>query len=91
MNSSAPDLTARVRQVFLEALNIQVPSVDTDLVDTGLLDSLALVELLFAIEQRFGVDLSLGELDIANFRSVERLAAFLATKLPADDAAAATG
>ena len=91
MNSSAPDLTARVRQVFLEALNIQVPSVDTDLVDTGLLDSLALVELLFAIEQRFGVDLSLGELDIANFRSVERLAAFLATKLPADDAAAAAG
>ena len=91
MNSSAPDLTARVRQVFLEALNIQVPAVDTDLVDTGLLDSLALVELLFAIEQRFGVDLSLGELDIANFRSVERLAAFLATKLPADDAAAATG
>jgi acyl carrier protein len=91
MNSSAPDLTARVRQVFLEALNIQVPSVDTDLVDTGLLDSLALVELLFAIEQRFGVDLSLGELDIENFRSVEKLAAFLATKLPADDATAATG
>jgi D-alanine--poly(phosphoribitol) ligase subunit 2 len=91
MNSVAPDLTARVRQVFVEALTIQVPSVDTDLVDTGLLDSLALVELLFAIEQRFGVDLSLGELDIENFRTVERIAAFLATKLPADDAAAASG
>jgi acyl carrier protein len=91
MSSPSPDLIDRVRQVFVEALTIQVPSVDTDLVDTGLLDSLALVELLFAIEQRFGVDLSLGELDIENFRSVERIAAFLATQLPADDAAAASG
>jgi D-alanine--poly(phosphoribitol) ligase subunit 2 len=88
MSSPAPDLTDRVRLVFVEALTIQVPSVDTDLVETGLLDSLALVELLFAIEQRFGVDLALGELDIENFRSVERIAAFLATQLPADDAAA---
>jgi D-alanine--poly(phosphoribitol) ligase subunit 2 len=77
--------------VFVEALTIQVPADDTDLVETGLLDSLALVELLFAIEQRFGVDLSLGELDIENFRSVERIAAFLTTQLPADDAAAASG
>jgi D-alanine--poly(phosphoribitol) ligase subunit 2 len=91
MSSPSPDLIDRVRQVFVEALTIQVPSVDTDLVETGLLDSLALVELLFAIEQRFGVDLSLGELDIENFRSVERIAAFLATQLPADDAAAASG
>jgi D-alanine--poly(phosphoribitol) ligase subunit 2 len=91
MSSPAPDLIGRVRQVFVEALTIQVPADDTDLVETGLLDSLALVELLFAIEQRFGVDLSLGELDIENFRSVERIAAFLATQLPADDAAAASG
>jgi acyl carrier protein len=91
MSSPAPDLIDRVRQTFVEALTIQVPSVETDLVETGLLDSLALVELLFAIEQRFGVDLSLGELDIENFRSVERIAAFLATELPADDAAAASG
>jgi acyl carrier protein len=91
MSSPAPDLIDRVRQTFVEALSIQVPSVETDLVETGLLDSLALVELLFAIEQRFGVDLSLGELDIENFRSVERIAAFLATQLPADDAAAASG
>jgi acyl carrier protein len=91
MSSPAPDLIDRVRQTFVEALSIQVPSVETDLVETGLLDSLALVELLFAVEQRFGVDLSLGELDIENFRSVERIAAFLATQLPADDAAAASG
>ena len=78
MNSSAPDLTARVRQVFLEALNIQVPSVDTDLVDTGLLDSLALVELLFAIEREFSVTVPLDELDIDNFRNVRRISELVA-------------
>ena len=91
MSSPAPDLIDRVRHVFVEALTIDVPSDDTDLIETGLLDSLGLVELLFAIEQRFGVDLALGELDIENFRSVARIAAFLATQLPADDAAAASG
>jgi acyl carrier protein len=88
MTTAGPDLTERVRQVFVEALALEVASVDADLVDTGRLDSLALVELLFAIEQRFGVDLALGELDIDNFRSVRRVAEFLARQLPADDAAA---
>jgi acyl carrier protein len=74
------DLTARVQQVFREALTMEVPSVDTDLIETGRLDSLALVELLFALEQQFGVDLALGELDVENFRTVQRISDFVAAQ-----------
>jgi methoxymalonate biosynthesis acyl carrier protein len=74
------DLTARVQQLFREALTMDVPSADTDLIETGRLDSLALVELLFALEQQFGVDLALGELDVENFRTVRRISDFVAAQ-----------
>ena len=71
-------LVEQLRGLFREALNIEVPSRETDLIEAGLLDSLALVELLFEIEQRFAVDLALEELDIENFRTLDRLAAVIA-------------
>lgn len=80
MNSSGDDLIERVHQLFVEALTMDVPSPDTDLIETGRLDSLALVELLFALEQRFGVDLALGELDVENFRTLRRIGDFVAAQ-----------
>jgi acyl carrier protein len=80
MSPAEDALVDRVRQLFVEALSMEVPSADTDLIESGRLDSLALVELLFEIEQRFGVDLSLGELDVENFRSVRRIADFVAAQ-----------
>ncbi len=70
-------VTDRVQRLFVEALNIQVPSPDHDLIDGGLLDSLALVELLFAIEREFAVSIPLEELDIDTFRSVSSIAGFV--------------
>jgi methoxymalonate biosynthesis acyl carrier protein len=84
VNSSGDDLTERVHQLFVEALTMDVPSPDTDLIETGRLDSLALVELLFALEQRFGVDLSLGELDVENFRTLRRISDFVAAQTSTD-------
>jgi methoxymalonate biosynthesis acyl carrier protein len=68
-----PGVSERVQQLFLETLNVQVPSEDADLIDSGLIDSLALVELLFAIEREFSVSLPLDDLEIENFRSVNRI------------------
>jgi D-alanine--poly(phosphoribitol) ligase subunit 2 len=67
----------RVQRLFVEALNVQVPSPDTDLIDGGLLDSLALVELLFAMEREFNVTIPLEELDIDAFRSVNSIGEFV--------------
>jgi acyl carrier protein len=70
-------VTDRVQRLFVEALNVEVPSPDTDLIEGGLLDSLALVELLFAIEREFDVAIALENLDIDTFRSVRRIGEFV--------------
>jgi methoxymalonate biosynthesis acyl carrier protein len=75
---STPEVSERVQRIFVDALNIQVPSEDTDLIEGGYIDSLALVELLFAIEREFAVSVPLDELDIDNFRNVRRISELVA-------------
>lgn len=70
-------LEREVTQLFAEALSLEIPSPETDLFDTGLLDSLSFVELLSRLEARFGMKVSLEELEIDRFRSVARIAAFV--------------
>lgn len=62
---------------FVERLHIEIPSPDTDLLETGVLDSLGFVELMLHLEQDFGITIALEQLELANFRSLERIAAFL--------------
>jgi D-alanine--poly(phosphoribitol) ligase subunit 2 len=71
-------LKERVGTIIRDALNVEVPAPDTDLIDTGLLDSLALVSLIAEIEADFGIELPLDDFDVERFRSVERIAEFLA-------------
>ena len=67
-------VTDRVQRLFVETLNTAPASPDTDLIESGVLDSLALVELLFALEREFGITIPLEELDIDAFRSVASIA-----------------
>jgi methoxymalonate biosynthesis acyl carrier protein len=73
-----PALIARVRRIFAEVLNIHVPSDGTDLIDGGLLDSLALVELLVEIEHEFGVIVPLDALEVDSFRTISRIGELVA-------------
>ena len=66
-----------VRAIFAESLSIAVPGDDVDLIDGGLLDSLALVELIMEIEQRFGLSIPFDTLDIDDFRTVQRIGAVI--------------
>jgi acyl carrier protein len=70
-------VTDRVQRLFVETLNVEVPSPDTDLIEGALLDSLALVELLFALEREFAVTIALENLDIDVFRSIRSIADFV--------------
>ena len=60
--------------LFRDELHIEVPSPDTDLFETGLIDSLQLVLLLLQLEQRLGVRIPLDEVELEDLRSVDRLA-----------------
>ena len=75
---SQTEVTAKVQRIFAETLNIEVPSDETDLIEAGYIDSLALVELLFALEREFSVSVPLDELEIDNFRNVQSISELVA-------------
>jgi len=72
------DLRTAVAAVFADALKIEVPSHDTDLLATGLLDSLGFVDLLLELERRFGLRVAMETIEPDNFRSVANIAQFIA-------------
>jgi D-alanine--poly(phosphoribitol) ligase subunit 2 len=71
------ELQQQVTALFAEKLNLDVASAETDLIEAGLLDSLALVELLAQLEESFDVSISIDEMEIENFRSVASIAMFV--------------
>lgn len=81
--SDANRLRERVAGVFSSALHLDVPSFDTDLFDTGVLDSLAFVELLVQLEREFGVTTSVDDLEAEHFQSISRIADFIQSRVAA--------
>lgn len=67
-----------IAKIFAEQLNLAVPSVDTDLFATGALDSLSFVKLLVHLEREYEVKVSLEELELDNFRSLKKIAEYIA-------------
>jgi acyl carrier protein len=64
--------------IFTNHLHVTVPSLDADLLDSGVLDSLVLVDLLAHLEAWYGIRISLDRLDFDDIRSVTSIAAFVA-------------
>lgn len=87
--SDLRSLEPQLVRLFSEKLNIEVPSMETDLIDTGLVDSLSFVEFLAQLEEQFGVQVSLDDLEIDRFRTISKIADFVAAKL--SQASAETG
>jgi methoxymalonate biosynthesis acyl carrier protein len=71
-------LAAELAIVFANDLHIDVPTAETDLLATGRLDSVAVVELLLQLEKRFGIQIDMEDLEIDHFRSLATIAAFIA-------------
>lgn len=66
-----------ILEILSDGLHLRVPSADTDLLATGTLDSLGLVELLVQIELRFRVRVAMETLDVEDFRTAARIAAYV--------------
>jgi methoxymalonate biosynthesis acyl carrier protein len=73
-------LADRIGRIFFDTLNIEAPSIDADLFETGVLDSLAFVELLLRLEREFGLAISVDDLEVENFKSIARIAEFIKTR-----------
>jgi len=72
----------QISQFFQQNLGLDVPSTDTDLVDAGCLDSLSFVDLILCLEESYGLKLSLDDMEIDNFRSIEKIVRFVALRSP---------
>jgi acyl carrier protein len=70
----ANELVKEIQGLFSSVLHISVDSATADLFQAGALDSMGLVELIFHLEQRFGLHLPAETLDLESFRSVSKIA-----------------
>lgn len=75
-------LHARLKAFFSENLSVEVSSVDADLLQTRILDSLALVELLMYLEKEFETEISLDDVEIEDFHSIAKIAEYVDAHSP---------
>lgn len=68
----------RLSALFVERLHVEAPAPDADLFETGILDSLQLVELLCQLEQQFGCRIAMDDLDLDDLRTLMGIAALVA-------------
>ena len=73
-------ITTKLRTLFLDKLNIEVPSDETDLIEGGVMDSLTLVDLLSHMQCEFRMTIRMEELELDSFRSIETIAQFIRTQ-----------
>jgi D-alanine--poly(phosphoribitol) ligase subunit 2 len=68
----------RLGALFVECLRIEPPPPETDLFESGTIDSLQLVELLLQLERRFGVQITIENLDLDKLRTLSGIAGLVA-------------
>jgi len=79
----------RLGALFVESFHIEVSSPDTDLLETGILDSFQFVELLVQLEQCFGFRIKIEDIDLDDLRTLSRIARLVAANGAAAEPAAA--
>ena len=70
-------LVHQILHLFTTKMGLEVPSVEEDLFEAGVLDSLAFVNLLVHLEADFDTQCSPEDLETDNFRTVARIADFV--------------
>ena len=64
-------------RLFRDKLELDIPSAETDLMATGVMDSLTFVDLVFHLENEFGITISNDKLELEHFRSIVSIVAFI--------------
>ena len=65
-----------MHHIFVHGLDLDVDPA-TDVVASGVLDSLAFVQLLAALESEFGIKVDIATLDLEDFSTVSSIAQFV--------------
>ena len=67
-------IIGRLGTLFTACFHIEVPSPDTDPLESGILDSLQFVELLVQLEQNFNLRIKIDDIDLEDLRTLARIA-----------------
>ncbi len=84
MGNSLSDEREKIRILVGEAvansgIDIEIAD-DTSLVESGVLDSFSIVNLVQELQMSFDVDLDFADITVENFDSINALASFIGTK-----------
>lgn len=71
-------LVARILALVRDSVGVEIEDPTADLLASGIIDSLAFVSLLLAIEEAFSISIDIEELELADFQSVAHIARFIA-------------
>jgi acyl carrier protein len=78
--SKRDPVIARIMKLLRESLFVEPPDADTDIVETGLIDSAGFMDLFIVLEDQFGIRIAAADLDLNHFRTVGKMAAFVIDK-----------
>ncbi len=69
--------TERIHELLKNVLNTQKSLESADLIESGLMDSLALVSVIVELETTFGINIPIEKLEIDNFRTLDGITKFI--------------
>ena len=74
------DLVSEIQALFLDKLAIRVESPDADLFQSGIFDSMTLVDFILGLEEHFGLRFPMEELELDSVLSVVKIAELVASR-----------
>lgn len=66
-------IRVNVSKVVCKTLTMETIAYEEDLIDSGLLDSLSLIQLMVALEEEFNIRIEPEEFDFEDYRSVKSM------------------
>jgi len=70
-------LQSRLLKLMEQVLHLTIPSIETDLFETGALDSLVFIDLLMLLERDFGLSIDMAAIELEDFKSVDSITTFV--------------
>lgn len=83
MDQIAQDVKQFILDSFLPGEDPSALAADTPLMTSGILDSLATLDLVSFLEQRFGIELSAADTDASRIGTLEQISKLVNAKLAA--------
>jgi acyl carrier protein len=70
-------MQSRIMDLLATKLNVEIPSVDTNLIENRYIDSLSFVDFMVSLEEEFRFSIPFEELDLDRFNTIASISLFI--------------